>query len=308
MYHLRALADLHKFVADIGEGDVEDIGGQLQILACGVSLISFQLFRGGSEDWRPHLDALTSLPAAQHPDSWRSSFGRPQVQDWQRDALLFLVSVTTWFDLLSCASTGNTPRVPYQHLLGTEPSDLQGVMGCDDRVMVVIGDLAYLHAWKLSQHEQGMLSIPQLVSRSRDAETLLHSELEKDSISATTRVFAAGALVYLHTIVSGAHPALSEIQQSVETALASIEAIHDHHEIRGLVWPLCISACLADARLRPRFEAIISRVIAISNGFGNCDSVLKIAQAAWRIQDANKSRAVDWRSAMDEEKTHVLLV
>lgn len=308
-YHARALTDLHTFVGYIQEvGNLDSITEQIQILACGVSLISFELFRGGNDDWRPHLDALASLPVIQDVSSLTSS---TDLEEWQQAALTFFIPVTVWFDLLACASTRAAPRAPYQRLTATRFGDVQSVMGCDTWVMEIIGDLAHLYQWKISQQDTGRLSMPELVSRSRNAEQRLVQsidELESASSRKITRVFAAGALVYLHSIVSGAYPALGEIQTAVEHTLRALEAIDDAQMVRGLVWPLCIAACLATSDLRLRFRSIAARAIDVSGDFGNSRSILDVVQTCWGAQDQDQYAAVDWRQAMDELGTNVLLV
>jgi hypothetical protein len=307
-YHARALSDLHSFLGDIQDvGNFDSINEQIQILSCGVSLISFELFRGGNEDWRPHLDALTSLSAVQD----RSILSAIELEQWQTASLSFFVPVTVWFDLLSCASTGAAPRVPYRELFDTVFGNLQSVMGCESWVMGMIGDLAHLNHWKVSQQGVGRLSIPQLVSKSNHAEQELERELEKlrsDPGRAITRVFACGTLVYLHSIVSGPYPALAEINRAVSMTLDALEAIEDTQMIRGLIWPLCIAACLATPDLRLRFKHVIARVVNVAGDFGNSGSILKIAETCWKLQNTDEATGVDWRMAMDELGAYVLLV
>jgi hypothetical protein len=49
------------------------------------------------------------------------------------------------------------------------------LMGCYNWVMIAIGDLAHLQAWKKDMKEQGMLSVPELVMKSRNIETRLQN-------------------------------------------------------------------------------------------------------------------------------------
>jgi hypothetical protein len=278
---------------------IDSVNEQIQILFCGVSMISFELFRGGNNDWRPHLDALTSLSAVQKPLS-------AALEPWQKASLCFLVPVTVWFDLLACASTATAPRVPYKAFFGTDYGNLESIMGCESWVMEIIGDLAHLSYWRSSQQEYGRLSIPQLVMKSREAEQQLDQYLEKPG-PVITRAFAAGALVYLHSIVSGPFSALSEIRRGVMLTLEAIEAV-DSQTIRGLIWPLCIAACLASPHVRGRFTEIMTRVITVSGDFGNSRSIQKIAETCWRLQDRDEASGIDWRRAMEEIKAYVLLV
>lgn len=118
------------------EGTEENRDQQIKFLACGVSLISFELFQGGMSDWRPHLDVLvsiaasmsTSLPSEVSAGSLSSSITNPSLLQWQGPALSFQIPVVLWFELLSCASTGRAPQMPYEYLLESCSIQLETVM------------------------------------------------------------------------------------------------------------------------------------------------------------------------------------
>lgn len=104
-------------------------------------------------------------------------------------ALPFLVTCVLWFDLVSCVSTGTSPRLPYKKLLAMEVIDLETVMGCANWAMLAIGDLASLNAWKKNAFSQPFRSSggissnrtfkgrSELVARSREIEKRLEDGL-----------------------------------------------------------------------------------------------------------------------------------
>ncbi len=364
MYHAQALKDLHVFLRDIRDsGNLDDLSQQIGVLACGVSLISFevdilrfsfrtqltpftQLFRGGGNDWKPHLNALVSLSSISNAQGAREITTRSveafeagthamtDISHWQTAALRFLRPVVVWFDLLSCASTGAAPQMPYRALLEDNAVDLESVMGCQNWVMKAIGDLADLHAWKSHARQSGTLSMPHLVSRSREIELRLEQGLDSldlpSSLSAeklasptfglpfekprsstsklVTSIFATGALVYLHTIVSGALCALPEMQQAVSRTEIAIGRMLDPQMIRGLIWPICITACMAGPKQQQVFERALRMAIGSSRDFGNCETALQILEKCWRIRELDRNRECDWRTAMTEMGICVLLV
>lgn len=61
-------------------------------------------------------------------------------------ATRFHMSQLLWFDLLSCISTGESPKLPYQRWLSHEDIDISCVMGCQNWAMLALGDVASLEA------------------------------------------------------------------------------------------------------------------------------------------------------------------
>lgn len=92
--------------------------------------------------------------------------------------LEFLMVGVMWYDLLACVSTGSVPRLPYQSWLQTPHLDTADLMGCENWVMLAIGDLAYLSAWKGQQEKDGLLSIRELASKGIEIETRLENGIK----------------------------------------------------------------------------------------------------------------------------------
>ncbi|KIX07454.1 uncharacterized protein Z518_02107 [Rhinocladiella mackenziei CBS 650.93] len=127
---------------------------QIEVLACGVSLISFELYCGGVSDWKPYLSALVSIVTAlEHDPSIVQE--SPRMED---SAIPFLVAVVLWFDLVSCASIGTAPCLD-------QGIDLERIMGCQNWAMMAIGDLATLNAWKNHARHAGTLDVGDLAAR-----------------------------------------------------------------------------------------------------------------------------------------------
>jgi len=94
----------------------------------------------------------------------------------------FFVAEALWFDIFACVSTGRVPRIPYNQWLEGSSLEMADLMGCYNWVMVAIGDLAHLQAWKNDMKEQGRLSVPELVRKGQEIEKRLQdgiTELEQ---------------------------------------------------------------------------------------------------------------------------------
>ncbi|RMZ84646.1 hypothetical protein DV737_g1234, partial [Chaetothyriales sp. CBS 132003] len=271
-YHTNALRDLRVFLQLNNQGSegTDARSGQIEVLACGVSLISFELYRGGVSDWQPHLSALASIVTALEHDpsiactkrlpetpskpTQESPQESPKMED---SAIPFLVAVVLWFDLVSCASIGTAPRLPYKALIWNQGIDLERIMGCQNWVMTAIGDSAALNAWKKHAQHTGTLDVGDLVARSQVIEHQLeqglatlesshplevtngppHSHAVSTISRRVTRVFASAALVQLHTFVSGSFPNHPKVRSSVDRTISALEQIADAQDVRGLIWP-----------------------------------------------------------------------
>jgi hypothetical protein len=85
----------------------------------------------------------------------------------------FLVAEALWHDILACATTGRVPRMPYRQWLEGTGLEMATLMGCYNWVMVAIGDLAHLQAWKKEMRQQERLSVPELVRKGQRIEKRL---------------------------------------------------------------------------------------------------------------------------------------
>ena len=301
------------------------------------------MFRGGVSDWEVHLNALASIvhdlePELHSKDNTETS--GPLVQgaalnSIESAALPFLIAVVLWFDLLSCASTGLAPRLPYRELIEKRGVNLEDVLGCKSWVMLAIGDLASLNAWKRNARQDGSLSTRELLERSSIIERNLeqglamlatHDALEtseriahKSSSShnsdspevvvTITRVFASAALVQLHTITSGAFSNVPETRLAVKRTMSALKHVADYQDLRGLIWPLCLSGCMAQPHQQPFFRDLLLRVIGdAGQEFGNCTTVLRILEACWEGRLHDPTQEWNWEKAMTDLRICGLLV
>lgn len=105
-----------------------------------------QLFRGGLDNWQPHLHALTSVVnKLLVPRSSKEITGAGDDAD---KAQPFLVTKVLWLDILASTATGTAPQTNYQKWLQLEEIDMSKVMGCRDWVMKAIGDISTISSRK----------------------------------------------------------------------------------------------------------------------------------------------------------------
>jgi hypothetical protein len=361
-HHSLALQELQIFLQNsyevsTGAGSGSGRKRRLQILACGVQFISFELFRGGTSQWQVHLDALAtvvrgmtvdSMTEGPSPENHNSgTHGDIDPHRMESDAEHFLVGAVLWFDVMSCASTNEAPR-----LQSEAPGLLQGgidlanIIGCQPWVALAIADVAALSAWKTQAVSTCSLSFWRLFERAdpirkRLADGIISLRAEIDESFATlgishpgtmgvylvltnpgvqqeamkraiTLVFAHAAQVYLNTVISGADPNLNDVRTSVNgtmTALQELQFICDAQALRNLIWPICIAGSMAeDVQIQSYFQGLIQDLGEEAHAFGNTADTLRIMQRCWASRNDNSIGSWDWTTAMESLGQRVLLV
>jgi hypothetical protein len=357
-HHNRALQELQIFLQssyEVSTGAGSGRKRRLQILACGVQFISFELFRGGTSQWQVHLDALATVVRGM--DSLEDDAspgihdpGTPSGSEPHRlesNAENFLVGAVLWFDIMSCASTNEAPRLRTEALdLLQGQIDLANIIGCRPWVALAVGDIAALSAWKTEAISTSSLSFWKLFEqgdpirkRLRDGIASLRAEIDESFAAlglshlgtmgaylvlanpgvqqealkrAITLVFAHAAQVYLNTVISGADPKLDDVRNSVVdtmNALQELQFICDAQALRNLIWPICIAGSMAeDVPTQSYFGSLIQDLGEEAHAFGNTTDTLRIMQKCWASRDKNGSECWDWAAAMESLGQRVLLV
>jgi C6 transcription factor Pro1 len=191
--------------------------------------------------------------------------------------------------------------------------------------MESIRTISELQAWKHQQALSGSLSLIELARRALKAKQELdqarqsnlellmnHSTHSKtSSIRIITNIFACAALIYLHVVVSGARPEISEIKKAVTDTIEALKTIPNVEIVKSLTWPICIAACLADGDNRTFFERLEK---GVADEYGINQRVLRgisTAKECWRLRDGKGSsvagKAYDWRDSMASLGEMVLL-
>jgi hypothetical protein len=285
-------------------------------------LTTMQLFVGGAEIWKTHLQAAMALftgligPAATCKKSWEAITSLGTLQDpnqysANQRAVRFLSAVLIWFDILACVSTGSAPVLQEYHatfLTGIEPLvQLDGVMGCRSDVMIIISEIAGLEAWKKQSKSQGKLSNIKLVTRATNIETNLEAVASSlaDVMSRSpgdryevTQLFASAALVYLHVVVSGFQFSLPEIRDTVALSMTMFEQLSDAKLLRSLVWPLCVTGCMATKDQEGFFRDLVMGMSVEAYMFGSTRSALRIMENCWEKREALEE-GWDWAACMN---------
>jgi hypothetical protein len=131
------------------------------------------------------------------------------------------------------------------------------------------------------------------------------------SVSTVTYIFSCAALVYLHAVVSGGRLGVPEIRQSVAKAVAAFKFIPNSVDLQDLMWPYCMTGCMAINEERDMFRNLINSAGPDAQIFGNIAHVKTILEDCWTggSGDAKVSDyPCDWRACMAKLDPRVLLI
>lgn len=289
------------------------------------------------------LENKISTPFFEHPKSRstvleisRASAGdRTGPDDVKKNAIDTVVTAFVALDILSSASTRSPSllRADHKHWLSNRSVKMHHVIGCDVSVMLLISQISGLEEWKKGCEVRGRLSIMELSSRTGCIETLLEDIISANLLKAQaaipslkvryptgipapdtselnnrlfSTVFALAAITYLHVVVSGAHPELNEIQQSVSRTILLMKSLPDPRLLSYVVWPFCITGCLAAKELENELRGLAKSAGVSKMGLGGLWKSLKIMEDCWKARDQNKG-SQDWTAAMSRLGDKVLL-
>lgn len=207
-------------------------------------------------------------------------------------------------------------------------------MGCENWVMIMISEIAWLGTWR-RKHEsdptidfkqQLILTEQNIRSRleSKNSETLeeltalraIHrgtppfyfTELyNKHTNLLITYIFACASLIYLQMVITD-NLLPEDIDMMLHNTINAMRMIPNPQMFRGLVWPLSVAGCLASSKQDQDFFREISRgAVTDSRSFGNSSSAFEILEKSWELQ-RREGRLIDCTMTIKELGSCILLV
>ncbi|THC93891.1 hypothetical protein EYZ11_006643 [Aspergillus tanneri] len=304
-----------------------------------LTLPTFKLFAGGTRNWQPLLRAAAGLiPELVQARMSLAGADANYANDQQYRRTLspeddcatnVLLGSFISFDIISSASTRRTPFLDIDHgqALSNLGISLESITGCRNAIMALIYEISALDRWKEESQAAHRLSIIDLAERGRQIEERLRQELaDMDDMPLTgpslwnhsgiqtapsnheiSKLFALSAVIYLHVVISGAHPELPEIAEAVSQTVVVFKGLRDRRLLQSiLVWPFCISGCLAVGEQQSFFRDLFSAAGIKESTIGTCFEAFQIMEECW---EARKTRSYncDWVSIMKQRGYYVLL-
>lgn len=296
---------------------------------------------GGTRSWQGLLRAaarlIPGLVQAQVrstiPDSTipsYSSYGHKRTLSAEEEnATGLLLGTFVSLDIISSASTRRAPFLDVDHVqvLSNLSIDLENITGCRNSIMALIHEISLLERWKEESEAARRLSIIDLAERGRQIEDRLRKELASMGTKLTTgltvcnhagvrpapshpevsKLFALSAITYLHVVLSGPHPEIPEISEAVSQTISVFKDLKDRRLLQGiLVWPFCISGCLAQREQQSFFRDLFYATGITESSIGTCFEAFKIMEDCWEAR-RTRSSDFDWASIMNRRGHSVLL-
>lgn len=214
-----------------------------------------------------------------------------------------------------------------EKLIADAPSGLAELMGCEDRVMYLISEIACLEALKLDNMDQSQLCqhiqlLGDQISLTEPPHGALNAArsstgdiLPKQLRRNMTAVFRLAARIYLCSLVPGydrTHLSSINLVNAFCKAMESIPVGPDGFD-RSLVWPLLIagSVSLPSSPFRTMFAQRAEQLGDVSQ-FGAFGRVQELLSEVWAVNDTNLTngiiQSVHWRDTMRQRGWDFLLI
>jgi hypothetical protein len=299
-----------------------------KILEATLGLIFFQCSVGRADDclpdipWHSHFQAATSLIN-------KLELPLNLVNNTQAHPP-FNMTVAAWIDILGATMVGRAPIYADTYReknVANSAAGLGELMGCEDRIMFLISEIACLEALKGDGMDQVQLC--QHIKLLGDHITMTENSSAPvgNAYSATgairpkqlrqnmTAVFRLAARIYLCTLVPGfdrQQPNITLLIDSFAEAMNFIPAGPDGFD-RSLVWPLLIagSVALPTSPLRATLAERIVQMGDVAN-FGSMGRVRELLKEVWLVNDEAQLRgerqSVHWRDVMRQRGWDFLLM
>ncbi|KAI0457196.1 fungal-specific transcription factor domain-containing protein [Xylaria acuta] len=249
----------------------------------------------------------------------------------EQAAFLFSSTLLVFDDIVASTVLPEQPRLYEYHkgLLSntgcTQPRiDLEATLGCQNWVLLQIGEISALDAWKQQCKRVGNLNVMELVRQATIIKCSLETQLTqietepvtiareyesvldiltaygssrlgaaKSQTSLVTRVWAHAALLYLFVVVSGWQPANSEVRHHVSRIIELLSShISQPPLLRTMTWPFSVAGCLAESTQEANFRAMIERLKPPSV-FGTVYKAFGIMENVWHRRNAEDATTRD---------------
>ncbi|KAJ9133988.1 Transcriptional regulatory protein pro1 [Pleurostoma richardsiae] len=310
-----------------------------QILEAALGLIFFQSCVGRFDDalpdipWHQHFQAAISLV---------QKLDLPRIVSDPNEQLAqtpFNMTLTAWIDILGATMLGRAPTFAHtyreKHLTSSSPSlGLRELMGCEDRIMYLISEIACLDALKnegmdditLCQHVRVLgdqIGLTEIGEQSPKMPFNANGTLSPKQLSKNmTAAFRLAARIYLCSLVPGFNPTQASCMGLVEKLTMVLQHIPSGPGgfDRSLVWVYLVggSVSAAGSSFRIFFEDRIAQLGELST-FGSFGRVMCLLREVWAQADkqactptsaasTEAPQYIHWRDVMQMKGWDFLLI
>ncbi|KAF5704670.1 transcriptional regulatory protein pro-1 [Fusarium mundagurra] len=243
----------------------------------------------------------------------------------------FIMSLSSWIDILGATMKGRSPTFALTYrkkiLSQFNPSlGLRELMGCDDRVMHIISEIACLESFKkvgmtdfaLCQHILALeeqIELTEMSDASSQMPFDVNGSLVPEQLTKNiTIAFRIAARVFLYSLVPGFNPREPchiDLVEKLTTVLQHIPS-GPHGFDRNLTWVYLIGGSISvpDSPFRPFFKDRLAR-LGDSAKIGNIGRAAVLLVEVWAQNDrlsVESTSYIHWRDVMESKKWDFLLL
>ena len=328
----------HRFatVSELCAALNEDADHQ-RILEATLGMIFFQCSVGSAADslpdipWHQHFEAASKLL---HRLEMPRVLQELDPRQGLSQAPPFDMTLAAWIDILGATHRGRAPvfadTYREKHLAGSNVG-LAELMGCEDRIMFLISEIACLEGLKLEgmedvtlcQHIKLLGDQIGLCDAGAGAGALTHYNQTTGGIDSTnsltgtiTAIFRLAARIYLCTLVPDfdrQQVSITNLVAQLTDAMATVPAGQDGFD-RSLVWPLLVAGAVSTPG--SSFRVMVEERAALlgdAADFGSFGRARELLKDVWRVNDEAAARgdgksSVRWADVMSSKGWDFLLI
>ncbi|OAT11876.1 PRO1 protein, variant 1 [Blastomyces gilchristii SLH14081] len=216
----------------------------------------------------------------------------------------FDMTLVAWIDILGSTMLGKTPQCAHVYrtkLLAGSSSGLYDLMGCEDRMMYLISEIACLDTLKLEGRIDDLLLCSHITSLAHQLDhtepppgSLVYPTNDTGALQACqlsqnmTALFRLAARVYLCSLVPGFHRTQAGTMRLISDFADLVNLVPGGPDgfDRSLVWPflICGSFSTPDSAFRSMFERRIE-MLGNAAGNGSFGRMVCLLREVWRQAD-----------------------
>ncbi|KAJ5376608.1 C6 finger domain transcription factor nosA [Penicillium cosmopolitanum] len=276
-----------------------------EILDATLAMIFFHCSVGPSDDYLPDIPWFNHFEAAANLVNRLDLPLKSMECSNGYMAPSFSMTLTSWIDILGSTMTGKTPQFAHtyrsKHLGGTS-SGLRELMGCDDRIMYLISEIACLDSLKTDGRVDDLAVCSHVQALGRQLEYTESADptlenpyspstgsIRPEALTKTmSHIFRIAARIYLCSLVPGFdrnQPTNENMIQAITDALQYIPA-GPYGFDRSLVWPILMAGVYSTPA--SQFRSVLadrSAALGDHGDLGSFGRMYRLLQEVWRLSD-----------------------
>lgn len=246
-----------------------------------------------------------------------------KIPNADQNSFRFFSSILVIDNILASTSLGRPSRLSTYHFEIEPPSNSnlqilspEEILGCQPWVLLALSDVAALDAWKHNDPHLDTFKATQISSRAASIESRIRLGIKgldelmtgisdpaqkwdvlvpyrhcnrsmrshERELAGVTRIWAYAIHTYLRIVLHGWQMSDDEIRKNTLESIQVFKTISSPFWLRSMVWPFCISGCVALPEEREAFQTIGNSLEAMQ-AFGTTREALSILETVWSKTD-----------------------